>query len=120
MENLSVAVSSASLHALRSGPLGGAPVICVPGLSAHARSFDLIAARLSARGRQVIALDLSGRDSSPAAAPGTLGWKRHAGDILEAAQALGFDRFDLIGHSMGAFVAMQAAGLEPGRITRLV
>ncbi len=113
-------LSSGSLHALRSGPSQGAPVLCVPGLSANARSFDALAARLAASGRRVIALDLRGRGRSPANAPGTFGWKRHAEDVLEAAGKLGFASTDLVGHSMGAFVSMQAAALDPDRIGRLV
>jgi pimeloyl-ACP methyl ester carboxylesterase len=40
--------------------------------------------------------------------------------VLQAAERLGFQSFDLIGHSMGAFVAMQAANLAPARVRRLV
>ena len=122
MESLSLdlPVSSGTLHALQCGPTGGAPVLCVPGLSANARSFDLLAARLSAGGRRVTVLDLRGRGRSPATAPGTFGWKRHAEDVLEAASKLGWTSFDLAGHSMGAFVSIQAAALAPGRIGRLV
>ena len=118
--SLDLALASGSLHALRSGPEEGARVLCVPGLSAHARSFDLLAARLAAGGRRVVALDLRGRGRSPATAPGTYGWKRHAEDVLEAASKLGWTSFDLAGHSMGAFVSLQAAALAPGRIRRLV
>jgi pimeloyl-ACP methyl ester carboxylesterase len=117
---LDLQLSSGRLHALRSGPEGGAPVICVPGLSANARSFDVIAAYLAAARRHLVALDLRGRGLSPAGAPGTHGWRRHAEDVLEATTKLGFASFDLIGHSMGAFVSMQAAALEVGRIRRLV
>ena len=113
-------LSSGRLHALRAGPEAGAPVICVPGLSSNARSFDAIAETLAGEGRQVVALDLRGRGLSPATAPGTHGWRRHAEDVLEAATKLGFASFDLVGHSMGAFVSMQAAALDAGRIRRLV
>jgi pimeloyl-ACP methyl ester carboxylesterase len=68
----------------------------------------------------VVALDLRGRGFSPATASGTHGWRRHAQDVLEAAQALGFGSFDLVGHSMGAFVSLEAVALDPGRIRRLV
>jgi len=115
---MNLQLSSGSLHALRTGQGAGVPVICIPGLSANARSFDAIAAAL--RERPVIALDLRGRGLSPATPPGTYGWRRHAQDALEAARQLGFGKIDLVGHSMGAFVAMQAAALEPALIRRLV
>ena len=113
-------LSSGWVRALRSGPAGGAPVVCVPGLSANARSFDAVSATLARRGRQVVALDLRGRGFSPATAPGSHGWLHHAEDVLQAAAQLGFAGFDLIGHSMGAFVSMQVAALAPALIRRLV
>ena len=118
--SLELSLSSGSLHALQSGPAQGAPVVCVPGLSANARSFELLAARLASSGRRVLALDLRGRGKSPATGPETHGWKHHAEDVLEAARKLGFASFDLIGHSMGAFVSMQAAELAPDVVERLV
>ena len=118
--SLDLALASGPLRALQRGPAGGAPVLCVPGLSANARSFDVLGAFLAARGRRVVALDLRGRGRSPAGVPGSHGWKRHAEDVLEAAARLGFASIDLIGHSMGAFVSMQAAALEPDRVRRLV
>jgi pimeloyl-ACP methyl ester carboxylesterase len=111
---------SGSLRILRVGPEGGALVLCVPGLSANARSFDTIAAALAGAGRQVVALDLRGRGFSPATAPGSHGWLHHAEDVLEVATQLGAEEFDLVGHSMGAFVAMQAAALAAGRLRRVV
>jgi pimeloyl-ACP methyl ester carboxylesterase len=119
-EALDLDLAAGPLRALRSGPPSGSPVLCVPGLSANARSFDVIAARLAREGRQVVALDLRGRGFSPAPAPGFTGWRGHALDVLDAATRLGFPAFELIGHSMGAFVAMQVAALEPARVRRLV
>ncbi|MFL5301292.1 MAG: alpha/beta fold hydrolase [Anaeromyxobacteraceae bacterium] len=113
-------LSSGSLRALRVGPERGAVVLCVPGLSANARSFDVIAAALARAGRQVVALDLRGRGFSPATAPGSHGWLHHAEDVLEVATQLGAEEFDLVGHSMGAFVAMQAAALAAARLRRVV
>jgi pimeloyl-ACP methyl ester carboxylesterase len=68
----------------------------------------------------VVTLDLRGRGFSPATPAGTYGWRRHADDLLEAMQALRFASVDLVGHSMGAFVSMQAAALDPVRVGRLV
>jgi lipase len=119
-EPFDLQLANGRLHALRSGPDDGAPVLCVPGLSANARSFDLIAATLAESGHPVVAFDLRGRGLSPATAPGTHGWRHHAEDVLEAATKLGFPEFDLVGHSMGAFVSLQAAALAATRIRRLV
>src|SRR5512141_2036136 len=83
-------LSSGSLRVLRVGADHDAPVVCVPGLSANARSFDAVSAILAQRGRQVVALDLRGRGFSPATAAGTYGWRHHAKDVLEAAERLGF------------------------------
>jgi pimeloyl-ACP methyl ester carboxylesterase len=128
-EPVDLQLESGRLHALRSSPAeasapleagGHPPVLCIPGLSANARSFDLISATLAEGGHTVLAFDLRGRGHSPAATPGSHGWSRHAADILEAAGKLGFARFDLVGHSMGAFVSLQIAALSPDRVRRLV
>ena len=111
---------SGSVRAYRLGSPGAPAVVCVPGLDANARSFDVVGAALARRGRQVITLDLRGRGASPATAPGTYGWVKHAKDVLAVATQLGIDTFDLAGHSMGALVSMQAAVLAPERVRRLV
>ena len=111
---------SGSVRAYRLGSPGAPAVVCVPGLDANARSFDLVGAALARRGRQVITLDLRGRGASPATAPGSYGWVKHAKDVLAVATQLGIDTFDLAGHSMGALVSMQAAVLAPERVRRLV
>jgi pimeloyl-ACP methyl ester carboxylesterase len=104
---------------LRGG--GDAPLlICVPGITANLRSMDAIAARLASPRRRVAALDLRGRGRSEITPAGTYGWDAHAADVLEAATALRAERFDLLGHSMGAFVAMEAAAVAPERLRRVV
>ena len=125
VESLVLSLASGTLHVLSTAPARGSlasrvPVLCLPGLSANARSFDALAMRLAEGGQRVVAFDLRGRGGSPATAPGTFGWERHALDVLEAARLLAFPSFVLVGHSMGAFVAMQAAALEASRIQRLV
>jgi pimeloyl-ACP methyl ester carboxylesterase len=94
--------------------------ICVPGLSSNARGFDRIAQALAARGRTVLALDLRGRAGSEVTAPGTYGWPAHARDIADVANQLGVTTFELVGHSMGAYVAMQVAADDPARVSALV
>src|SRR3954467_3934581 len=100
-EERDVVLGTGRLYARRWGPDAGAPpVVCIPGLSANARSFDRIGEALAAAGRHVLALDLRGRGRSEVTAPGTYGWDAHARDVLDAARSLGAERADLVGHSM--------------------
>jgi pimeloyl-ACP methyl ester carboxylesterase len=119
-EPLDLALASGTLRVHRSGPREGRLVLCVPGLSSNGRAFDLLAERLADDGRPVAAVDLRGRGLSATTPPGTYGWLNHAHDVVAAAGLLSEAPFDLIGHSMGAFVGMQAAELAPARVRRLV
>lgn len=53
-----------ALRWLEWGPLDGAPVICVHGLTRRGRDFDALAAALAASGRRVFCPDLPGRGAS--------------------------------------------------------
>lgn len=97
----------------------GSPVVCIPGLSANLRSFDRIAARLSSVGREVVAVDLRGRGRSEVTPAGTYGWPAHAEDVAELAGLLGHGSIDVVGHSMGAYVAMQLARDRPALTGRI-
>jgi pimeloyl-ACP methyl ester carboxylesterase len=109
------------LHAREWGPDDGHLVVCVPGLTSNCRAFDVIAERAAGDGLRVVALDLRGRGHSETTRPGTYGWPAHARDVLGAAYALGADApVAIVGHSMGAFVAMQAAADAPERLRALV
>lgn len=118
-EQVTVALPGSRLHALAWGDPADPLVLCVPGLSAHAGAFAAMAPLLAAGGRRVVALDLRGRGGSPDTGPGTYGLDRHAADVLAAAAALGAQRFDWIGWSMGALVGILAAAMAPERIGRL-
>jgi pimeloyl-ACP methyl ester carboxylesterase len=117
---LELTLPSGRLRAHRTGDPGGPAVVCIPGISSNSRAFDALARRLADDGRTVVALDLRGRGASEDTGAGTYGWPSHAHDALGAADALGAGRVDLVGHSMGAFVAMQAAALAPARVRRIV
>ncbi len=118
-ESFDLPIASGVLRAHRFGPAEGKLVLCVPGLSANARSFDYLAAELAAAGHRVVAVDLRGRGLSSITGAGTYGWNNHAKDLLDAATALGAERFSLVGHSMGAFIGMEVARRAPPRLRRL-
>jgi pimeloyl-ACP methyl ester carboxylesterase len=103
------------------GELDDVPVFCVPGLSSNSRVFDPLGEYREARGRGIVAFDLRGRGWSEVSPAGTYGWENHARDLFETADAMSIDRFDIVGHSMGAFVGMTAVSLDRAkRIRRLV
>jgi pimeloyl-ACP methyl ester carboxylesterase len=114
-------ISSGRIRVERFGSPSEPAVICVHGISSNARIFNPIRDTLAAQGRQVIALDLRGRGLSEKSETGTYGWLRHAHDVFEVADRLKLREFDLVGHSMGAFVGMNAVAIDDAkRIGKLV
>jgi pimeloyl-ACP methyl ester carboxylesterase len=114
-------LASGRVHLRRHETGSGALLLCIPGLSANAAEFDYMGEHLAAPHRSVVAMDLRGRGRSEVTARGTYGWTAHARDVLEAATVLGGGApVDLIGHSMGAYVAMTAASLDTSLLRRMV
>ncbi len=108
------------LAALQWGEDEAPPLLALHGWLDNAASFAGVAPLLSQDFR-VIALDLPGHGHSahlPAGAP-----RYHAIDyadhVLNAADALQLDRFDLLGHSLGAGVASLVAAAAPARVRKL-
>lgn len=113
-------LASGRFHLQRFGSREAPLVLCVPGLSANLKSFDFICERIAGERLQAVALDLRGRGKSEISAAGSYGWANHARDLFAVADALGADRFSLIGHSMGGAVAMEAAAQAASRLERMV
>ena len=103
-----------------SGSDAGHLVIGIPGLSANLRSFDVIYEALDGTRHRKVAFDPRGRGRSSKTGPGTYGWPTHAKDVLEIADQLGASTFDLIGWSMGSWIAMVVAQQAPDRVRRVV
>ncbi|MDH4581826.1 alpha/beta hydrolase [Pseudomonas sp. BN415] len=100
------------------GPEDGQPVIALHGWLDNANSFARLAPRLP--GLRIVALDFAGHGLSAHRAPGAsyLLWD-YAADVLLVAEQLGWERFSLLGHSMGAIVSVMLAGAMPDRVERL-
>jgi lipase len=108
------------MQAEELGPADGRLVLGLPGLSANLRCFDLAAERCAGAGLRFVAMDLRGRGLSEDSGPGTYGWPAHARDVTRVARLLDAQRYSVVGWSMGAFVAMEVARRDPGRVERLV
>jgi pimeloyl-ACP methyl ester carboxylesterase len=119
-QDLDIETTRGRLRVHRFDPIGDVPVICIPGLSSNSRVFDALGEYRQSRGRGTIALDLRGRGWSEVTGPGTYGWINHGLDVFEVADALGIHEFDLVGHSMGAFISMQATTMDIDRRVRRV
>lgn len=115
-----IKLSSGVLHVEAAGDPLGRLVLCVHGLSANCRSFDRFVPVLVAAGHHVVTMDLRGRGHSDITSAGSYGWNSHVRDLLEIAEHYGVDSFDVIGHSMGAFIGMSLAAEHPRRCRRLV
>ncbi|NHN76000.1 alpha/beta hydrolase [Azotobacter chroococcum] len=100
------------------GPEDGLPVIALHGWLDNAMSFARLAPRLA--GLRIVALDFAGHGHS-AHRPAGLGYSHweHAFDVLQVAEQFGWQRFSLLGHSMGGIVAVLLAGALPERVERL-
>lgn len=103
-----------------SGSETGHLVIGIPGLSANLRSFDVIFDGLDGTRYRKLAFDPRGRGHSSETGPGTYGWPSHARDVIGIADQMGAATFDLIGWSMGAWIAMVVAQVAPRRVRKAV
>ena len=107
------------LHALRGGREGAPKVLALHGWLDNAASFVPLAKHLD--GIELVALDLPGHGQSahlPQGAHYTFEVAVH--HALDVADALGWEAFRLLGHSMGAGIASLVAASAPERIERLV
>lgn len=118
MQEIRLDLGHIELAAQLTGPADGMPVIALHGWLDNGNSFARLAPRLS--GLRILALDLAGHghsDHRPAGAGYAL-WD-YAHDVLRVAEHMGWERFALLGHSLGAIISVVLAGSLPERITRL-
>ncbi len=117
-EEIRLSLPHIELAAHVFGPADGRPVIALHGWLDNANSFARLAPRL--QGLRIVALDMAGHGLSqhrPTGSNYTL--FDYAYDVLHVAEQLGWQRFSLLGHSLGAIVSVVLAGAMPERVERL-
>lgn len=115
---LSLDLGHLTLAARVYGPADGAPMLALHGWLDNAGSFVRLAPRLE--GLRIVALDLAGHGRSGHRPPGgDYHLPGYVEDVLGVADRLGWQRFGLLGHSLGAVIAVQLAGALPERVDRL-
>lgn len=108
-----------SLAALSLGDPAGTPVLALHGWLDNAASFVPLAEHLA--GVHLVALDFPGHGHSAHRPSGTgYHFSDYVADVAHATAALGWDRFHLLGHSLGAGVATVYSAVYPQQVTSLV
>jgi pimeloyl-ACP methyl ester carboxylesterase len=112
-----ITVGDIKLHYVQWGNQGP-PIICIHGLTANAFAFQSFADDL-AKDHRVIAYDLRGRGDSDKPATG-YSIPQHTEDLSKLIDVLELDRPILIGHSLGAMIALYFAAHHPDKLSKLV
>ena len=99
------------------GPVGGQPLVALHGLKGHGRRWRSLADH-QLPDLRVHAPDLRGHGLSMTEPPWTL--EQHAQDVLAVIDHFGLGRVPLIGHSLGATVAIYVARQAPELVNRLI
>ena len=114
-----VPVQGGDLAVFQYGNGDGTPVLLIHGVTSSNRAFQLFADALITRGKAPFAVDLRGRGDSNSL-QGPFGMRQHAADMSAVIDHFGWNKVDVIGHSMGGFVAAALAGLYPDSVGEVV
>lgn len=116
--NRSVSVRGVTFVYRQLGPDDGVPLILLNHLSAVLDNWDpRVVDGLAAR-RPVVTFDNRGVGASGGTTPDTI--EAMARDTVLFIRALGYDRVDLLGLSMGGFIAQVIAAEEPDLVRKLI
>jgi pimeloyl-ACP methyl ester carboxylesterase len=120
IELFEIPLGAFTFRARRAGPSDGRPVILLHGVPQTSLCWEAQLTALGDAGHHAVAFDQRGY--SPGARSDDLAeftMDKLVGDVLGIADVLGFDRFDVVGHDMGAGVAWTLAGLHADRVNTL-
>jgi N-formylmaleamate deformylase len=118
LHGTNVAANGIRQHALRYGGKGS-PVVLIPGITSPAITWGFVAERLAEQ-HDVYVLDVRGRGLSSSGPDLAYDLDTMARDVCAFVGAAGLERPALVGHSMGARIAMRAATSGAGDFSRLV
>ena len=115
-------VDTGSIHlTIAEEGVGGRPLLLVHGFTGAKEDFGDFLVPLAERGWHVVAPDLRGHGASGKPSDeSAYTLPIFAGDVLALADALGWSRFTLLGHSMGGMIAQHMLLAAPDRIEALI
>lgn len=112
-------LSGLNFHVTEWGDEQAWPVVMLHGIRGYAETFSGIAQALQP-GVRVVAYDQRGRGASDWDPQHNYYTDAYVEDLEAVVQALGLQRFDLLGHSMGGINAIVYAARHPDQVRRLV
>ncbi|MER6560010.1 alpha/beta hydrolase [Streptomyces sp. NPDC001027] len=119
-EHLEIPSASGAFDAIAAGPPDGRPVLLLHGFPQTAIAWETQVAALGDQGFRAVAPDTRGY--SPGVRPlhaDAYGVSELVGDVLAVADALAWDRLDLVGHDWGGAVAWWTAARHAERLRTL-
>ncbi len=120
VESRDVTVAGIRIHYLAEGPAGGPPVVLVHGLGVRAEEWAALAPYLIRAGYRVYMPDLPGYGRSQKPADFSYSVHDEARMVAGFLDALGLQRVDLGGWSMGGGIAQYVAFDHPDRVRKLM
>lgn len=124
MPTFSIPGTAGSIHVVdlreeSPRPSGALPVVFVHGMVGHTGFWNAALAACADR-RRAVAIDLRGHGNSKPPTDGDYSVAACAGDVIAIIDELALGPIVLVGHSFGAFVAIETAALRPETVRRLI
>jgi len=118
LPNMLVSAPSGIDYAYRDTGEGEVPLVLLQHFRGNLDSWDPELVDALATNRRVIAFDNAGVGGSTGGTPHTIGQMAH--DAIDFVTAMGFGQTDILGFSIGSFVAQEIALIRPAIVRRLV
>lgn len=116
----SIEVSTGIALAVRRRGAGGIPLLALHGFPCTSLIWAKVMHPLADAGFEVVAPDLRGYGDSEYAPDDFYDLAAFGRDMIALVDTLGWDRFAVTGHDLGAAVAIQMANTYPDRVERLL
>jgi pimeloyl-ACP methyl ester carboxylesterase len=120
VEPVKIDVGGGHNLAVRRRGDGGVPLLLVHGFPCTSRIWSHNIDPLAEAGFDVVAPDLRGYGDSDFAPDDCYDFNAFDSDLIGLFDALGWERAVVVGHDLGAMIAIDMANRHPGRVDRLV